>query len=357
MGYTIKTFDQLISDMVAYMVANSSQITDLSPGSVIRSFCEAASVTAEEIYVAMFLGFRRYLNEIPETTFGYERKSGVKATTTVVYSRTGSSGDAPISEGTRLKTASGLRFISAAGQIDNGETDSDPVEVTAEEVGTAYNVLAATITILEDDVPDVETVTNANAAAGGIDIETDFEYAKRFQLYIEGLGRCNLTGLETGARSVAGITSASAVELFPPVGNVNVNLYIDDGSATGVSDAKVTETQAVIDGDGTEDSPGYRAAGVNAVVVKPGIVTQNITATITALGGVDTNQMEIDLNAALINYVNTLNIGEDIVYNELVSAIMSVYGVSDVNLTVPGANVTISATQVGRAGTITMNIV
>lgn len=357
MGYAIKTFDDLVADMVQYLVANAPQITDLSPGSVIRSFCESAGLCMEEIYISMYLGFRRYLNDIPENNFGFERKGGVKATTTVVYSRTGSSGDAPIPEGTRLLTVSGLRFISAVGQIDDGETSSDPVEVTAEEVGTAYNVLSSTIVILEDDVAGVESVTNANAAVGGVDQETDYEYTKRFQAYIEGLGRCNLAGLEAGALGVDGITSVSPVELFPPVANVNVNLYIDDGSALGVSTAKVTEVQAVIDGDGTEENPGYRAAGVNVIVVKPQIVTQPVTATVTAISGVDTDQMEVDINTALTGYVNTLGVGNDIVYNELVSAIMGVYGVADCDVTVPTGNVTIAATQVGRLGVVTLNIV
>lgn len=357
MGYTVKTFDDLVADMVQYLVANAPQITDLSPGSVIRSFCESAGLCIEEIYISVYLGFRRYLNDIPVNNFGFVRKAGIKATTTVVYSRSGSSGDAPIPVGTRLKTASGLRFISAAGQIDDGETDSDPVAVAAEKIGTAYNVLAATITIMEDDVNDVETVTNANAAVGGIDQETDYAYAKRFQEYIEGLGHCNLAGLKAGALGVSGITSVSPVELFPPVGNVNVKLYIDDGSAAGVSAAKVTEVQTVIDGDGTETKPGYRAVGVNVSVVKPTIVTQNVTATITAISGVDTDQMKVDINAALTGYVNVLGVGNDIIYSELVAAIMGVYGVSDCDVTVPASNVSIAATQVGRLGTVTLNVV
>ena len=358
MGYAVKSFDDLVADMVQYFVANAPQITDVSPGSVIRSFCESAGLCMEEIYISVYLGFRRYLNDIPKNNFGFERKGGVKASTTVIYSRTGSSGDAPIPEGTRLKTASDLRFISAAGQIDDGQTSSDPVEVTAEEVGTAHNVLANTIVVLEDDVPDVETVTNANAAVGGVDQETDYEYTKRFQAYIEGLGRCNLAGLEAGALSVDGITSVSPVEIFPPGGSgESVNLYIDDGSALGVSDAKVTEVQNVIDGDGTEIYPGYRAAGVKVVVVKPSIVTQNVTATITVISGVGTDQMEVDINAALTGYVNVLGVGNDIIYNELVSAIMGVYGVSDCDVTVPTDNVAIAATQVGRLGTLTLNIV
>lgn len=355
MAFTIKSFDQIISDMVAWIVANSPNLTDISPGSVIRSFCEGGALSMEEIYVSTYLGFRRYLDNIQETVFDFPRKAGTKASVDVVFSRAVANGEITIPIGTRVKTASGLRYFSTeVGTILAGQTASNSVEVEAEEVGTAYNVSAASVTVLEDTIAGVDTVTNALAAVGGVDLETDIAYKNRFQAYIEGLGRSNVAGIQAGALSVEGITSASIVELFPPVADINVEVYVDDGSSSGVSTEKVAEVQSVIDGDGTEDNPGYRAAGINVLVIKPSIVTQNITATLTVLAGVDTDQLETDVVGALTAYVNTLSVGSDIIYNELVSSIMGVYGVSDVNLTSPAANVAIAATQVGRIGTVTL---
>ena len=355
MAYTIKSFDQILEDWVAWTVANASQITDMSPGSVIRSFCEGGSLAMEEIYVATYLGFRRYLDNIQETVFDFERKAGTKATANVIFSRPGTTGDVTIPIGTRVKTASGLRFIlSATAYILNGNTESDPAEVEAEEVGTAYNVASATITIMEDTVTGVESVTNSNAATGGVDVESDLSFKNRFQAYIEGLGRSNVAGLSAGALSVEGITSVSVVENFPPVSNVNVDLYIDDGSTGGVSTAKVTETQEVIVGDGTESNPGYRAAGVNVLVQKPAVQTQNVAVTVTVISGVDTDQVDTDLNTVITEYINTLGVGNDIIYNEIVSAVMGVYGISDCDVTTQSANVSVASSQVGRVGTITI---
>lgn len=357
MGFTVKSFDQIVTDMVAIIIANSSQITDLSPGSVIRSYCEGAGLCLEELYIGVYLGFRRYLDEIQENVFDFDRKAGTKATTNAVFSRSGTSGDVTIPQGTRVKTASGLRFSTTAqGQITNGNTDSDPIEVEAEKVGTAYNVASGTITIIEDEINGVESVTNANAATGGVDQESDHEFKKRFQAYIEGLAKSNVAGLKTAALDVDGITSASVVELFPPVSNVNVKVYIDDGSSGGVSDAKVTEVQNAIDGEGTDEKPGYRSAGINVSAVKPGIVTQDVTATLTLLEGVDTDEVKTAVNQALTNYVNGLGVGADIIHSELVAAIMGVYGITDCDVTTPSANVTVADTQVGRVGTITLNI-
>lgn len=358
-GFTVKTFDQLVTDMVSWIVAHSPQITDLSPGSVIRSFCEATGLCLEELYVSTYLGFRRYLETVQEDIFDFPRKSGTKASTEVIFSRSGSSGDVTIPEGTRVSTTAGLIFLtSAAGAILNGFTDSAAIEVEAEEIGSSYNVLPSTITTIVDSLDGVETVDNANAAVGGVDEESNYAYKKRFQAYIEGLGRSNIAGLVAGALSVEGVTSASVEELFPPVSNVNVNLYVDDGSPSGLSVAKIAEVQDVIDGDGTEENPGYRAAGVNVEVKAPSPVTQDVDVNIELLTtGIERSQVESDVNTALSTYMNQLGIGKEIVWAELVAAIMSVYGVYNCAVTDPTGDVPISSSQVGRLGTVTITFI
>jgi len=358
MAFTVKTFNQILADMILWITSHAAQITDMNPGSVIRSFCEATSNSIEEVYVAVYLGFRRELEFLKERTFDFARKTGTKADADVVFSRTGTSGDVTIPLGTKVKTVSGLRFFTTAvGTIVNGFTVSGNVPVEAEEVGKAYNVSSATIIIIEDDITGVEFVTNANPATGGVDVESDYAYHSRFQRYLEGLGKANLAGVIAGALSVDQITSASIVEHFPPLANVNAHLYVDDGSSLGVSAAKLAEVQSVIDGDGTAENPGYRAAGVNIVVAKPSVVTQNVTVVVTAVSeGVDINQLIADVQVAIVDYVNSLGIGADIIYAELVAAVMGVFGVFDCTFSTPTANVIISATQVGRVGTLSVTV-
>ncbi len=355
-SFTVKSFDQIVSDMVAWIVANSPNITDMTPGSVIRSFCEGSALGIEEVYVATYLGFRRYLSNVQETVFDFPRKYGSKSSVAVVFSRPSSGAEVTILAGTRVITASGLRFLTNSEvTVANGVLSSASVLVTAEKNGAAYNVSSSAINSIEDAIAEgIDTVTNALAATGGVDGESDISFKNRFQSYIEGLGRTNLSGLRAGALGVEGITSASVVELFPPVAGVNVNLYVDDGTSGGVSTALVAEVQSVINGDGTQENPGYRAAGVNVQVVKPGIVTQNVSATLSILSGVDTEQLKTDVINALTEYVNTLGVGKNIIFNELVSAIMRVFGVTDVAISTPAGNVTVAATQVGRLGTITL---
>jgi uncharacterized phage protein gp47/JayE len=359
MSFEIQSFDTIVQNMVSWIVSQSPQISDLTPGSIIRSFCEGAGLCIEELYVAIYLGFRRYLDNIQETVFDFERKGGVKASVNLIFSRTGVTGTINIPDGTECKTVAGLSFYTTvAGTIDDGNTDSDPIAAAAEEVGITYNVAGSSIVVMVDDVDGVETVDNANAATGGVDAESDYQYKQRFQEYIEGMGKSNISGLIAGALSVEGITSASVLEHFPADGDdVNAHIYIDDGSAGGVTADMITDVQDLIDGDGTTESPGYRSAGVNVVVAKPTAITTNVEAAIAVITGVDQDQVETDINTVLTTYINNLGIGADIIYNQLVSVIMGVYGVSDVTLTAPAANVVITTAQVGRIGTVTITFV
>lgn len=356
MAYTIKRFDQIVQDMVSYIISNSSQISDLTPGSVIRSFCEATSLSLEEVYVAVYLGFRRQLRTIHQRTFDFPQKTGVKSSTEIRLSRTGTTGDVTIPSGTEIATGTGLTFLTTAeATISDGDTDSNLVGAEAEEVGSQYNVPGGSITVIVDDT-DADTVTNPNAAVNGVDAESELAYRRRFLDFIEGLGRTNRAGLRAGALSVEGITSVSVEELFPPVSNVNVRVYVDDGSSNGVDSEKVTEVQSTIDGDGTDENPGYRGAGVNVEVLAPAVVTQNIELDVTTVSGIDSDQVDRNINTAITNYINGLGVGEDIIVSEIIAACMDVFGVTDTVVTTPASNVSITSSQVGRVGTITANI-
>ena len=358
MGYPVKTFDDIVASMMAWITANSSTITDFSPGSLIRSFCEATGLQIEEVYVAIYLGFQQQLTNIPNFVFNLTIKEGAFATTNLVFGRTGAAGqNYPIGIGTSVQTTSGLVFTTtASGQIGIGNSNSDPIPAIASKIGFSYNVSVGTLITLVGSVNGVTTVTNPNSATGGTDAETPYQYNQRFQEFIEGLGKSNISGLIFGALSVTGITSASVLEYFPAVANVNVNLFVDNGQVSGVSAGLLAAVQFVIDGDGTAANPGYRAAGVNVVVEGPVIVTVNVTGAITVLNSVDQNVVLADINNAITNYINSQGVGSDIIYNELIANVMDVFGVTNCAITVPSSDTNILASQVGRVGNITFAI-
>ena len=143
-------------------------------------------------------------------------------------------------------------------------------------------------------VNGVETVDNSSSTTGGLDVETDEEFTKRFKEYVEGLGQSNEYGLITGAKSVTGVRSVSTIEHFPPSSSYNVSVYIDDG-AGNASAALIASVLSELKGNGTVSNPGYKAAGINIQVLAPTKVTQDVTVVVTDDGALSEATMKYNI--------------------------------------------------------------
>lgn len=109
---------------------------------------------------------------------GMVRTQGKKARVQVTF--TGTDGTY-IAEGTTLYAPeSGLQFRTTASATIASGTATAPAE--AAEVGADYNLPAGSITALYVNVAGVVSVTNADAAAGGTDIESDADFFARYHL-------------------------------------------------------------------------------------------------------------------------------------------------------------------------------
>lgn len=354
MAFSVKRYVTIIDDILNYIIANQDKVTDFNEGAVLASECEAFSRIMENLYIDTRVGFDLGLIEVPFKTFDFSRKSGLKASGSVVFSRTGTSGEKPILIGSIVSTPAGLKFITTSlGIIEDGNSDSNSVSIQAEKIGRDYNVPATTITIIYTPVPGVETVSNSSATTSGSNQESNAEFLKRFQEFIEGLGKSNKTGLIAGAKSVTGIRSASIVEHFPPVSSYNLTIYIDDGTGEA-SQALVDIVKEKLIGEGTEEKPGYKGGGVNLRVLVPTKVTVAVTVEITDDGSVSQWVVEYNADQAISNYINNLHIGEDVILNKIRKVIMSVDGVLDIDITVPANNTSVSDSQIARTGVITI---
>lgn len=355
--YNSKTYRAILADMEAWIIATQDKITDFNEGSGITSFIEAVAQQVEQIYLRAKIGFIKYLPNLPFYAFGFDKIAGVKSTGVVTFSRNVATGDAvSIDIGTIVSTDSGLLYLTTTlGTILASQTTSNDVAVEAYDIGAKYNVPASSITVLTTPVIGVDTVDNAAATTGGLDEETDNAFQQRFHDYVLGLGRGNISGLVTCAKSVAGVRSASVVEHFPPVtGYWNASLYIDDG--TGLAPAAlIAAVEDVLIGDGTESNPGYKPAGINVQVLGPTVVSIPVTVQIYDTGDIDRDTISAAAQTAIENYVNNLLLGEDFIYNELIDVLMSVPGIYDVSLSTPTANVTIATTQIARTGLISIS--
>lgn len=158
------------------------------------------------------------------------------------------------------------------------------------------------------------TVNNPEPAAGGEPREGDDEYRERGKDFFGALSKGVLPAIEFGAKTVEGVASAQAQEAYgqiltggsfrtPPVPQPArvVTLYIADSS--GVANAILARrVQFAL--------PNWRAAGIQ-VVIYPGLPTLvAVRLRLRFAAGVDTAVLAELIRSAVIEYVNSLQVGK-----------------------------------------------
>ena len=100
-----------------------------------------------------------------------------------------------------------------------------------------------------------------------------------------------------------------------------------------------------------------KAAGIAVTVTEPTVTNVAVTATITADtdGGYTFAGIEQNISDAIYNMLNAMDIGEDVLINEIIQVIMNVTGVSNCVLVAPASDTTVDTDEIARPGTITLS--
>lgn len=117
----------------------------------------------------------------------------------------------------------------------------------------------------------------------------------------------------------------------------------------------IKEVQRIMDGDPLFPLtyPGIRAAGVQVVALPPQTVPQTLAAGIAVDDGFDTLTVATEVATAIQQYINGLNIGEDVIVAQIVEVAMAVSGMHDFQITnltgsTPPVNQVLLENQVAR---------
>lgn len=113
----------------------------------------------------------------------------------------------------------------------------------------------------------------------------------------------------------------------------------------------VAEAQLMIDGSDLDpDLPSYHAEGAVIRVRTPSVRWVEVAATVVVLDGFSRETVLAQVREDLANYVNSLGIGDDVIWTELVERAMGVDGMYDVVVTLDGGttNIPVGDSQVAR---------
>lgn len=383
---TIKSQQELYDEFITELQNQAPDLTDTNDGSQIDVIAGVVSFAISELSRLTIDEFRKTFFDTangPEVTGGpddletlavdhfgsaFARPAATNSTGVVTFSRANTDeGDVVIPEGTIVKTEP-----DSDGEAQRFETESEVTmtgtsinaTVNAVEAGTDGNVLANTVTVIEDALTDSSVVvTNASAFTGGAEEETDAEYRETIRNLLVALTGATLAAIQGAALEVDGVETATAIEnqmvvieydISTGLPAVGANYFRIPQVILYVADANGTADAALI-ADVKEAVDEVRAAGVRVDVQAATALEFNWTASIV-LNPAGPNYTELssdpqDIIDTMTDYLADLAIGTDFIRATANAAILAIWGPSGTDdlvsftTTTPSGDVSVDADE------------
>lgn len=152
----------------------------------------------------------------------------------------------------------------------------------------------------------------------------------------------SLAAGEVGSVYVSG-GLANAILQFSTLPKKGVDAYRNWGGL-------LQQTQWTVDGKESdpENYEGIRAAGVQVEVLEPVKKPIIIQAVITPASGVTLASISNSVKSAISSYINTLDIGGDVIVSEIIYVVKGITGVADVHITTPSDNIAVADSELAR---------
>lgn len=345
-GFIPKPYSVILDELKQLAKQYFGDDIDLSENSRLLRFLEIIAKREDELwqlledaYYAGYIDFAtgQSLDNVAALV-GYKRIPARRATGTVVFSRsTPTPNDIIIPAGTRVATSDeSVVFQTTEAVVLVAGSTSVEAPIEAVEPGSAGNVAANTITKIVDPISGIESVNNPNPTEGGRDAETDEEFRYRIKTTIQSLGKATLDAIVARVKSVEGVKAVKIEE------NDTINDYTATGglppksfrvTVWGGDDNEIA--QAIFDSKPAGIQP-YGSIAATAYDIdgnphtiyfeRPTVINIYVDVSIVSDGTAIDPQTVKD---AIKNYINNLEIGEDVIYAKVLAAVMNIPGVVD----------------------------
>lgn len=372
-----RTFDEFVEAMAAAIQvrARSSNLVDMSEGSVLLSFVEAVAGAVGlfgQAQVAELLAKSRAATSSGAdldswlADFGVQRQPAVPASGIVTFRRATTTAAAIVPVGAHVGNAQNsslFAVIEDAGHPEfNGVSyvmrigvDQLDVPVRCTSAGASGNAMAGAINTLGSALAGVDGVFNAAAFTNGRDLSSDEAMREFFRLFLAALGRANIDAIEHAIESAY----PSAVFVL-----VEGRSYESDAEQPGYF--------FVVADDGTGAPPQTFLTGVRSAIdaVRPiglpsfGVfapvqLTAGVAMSVTVSSGADESAVRALVRTAVANYLSGLGIGVSLPFTRLAAVAYSasdlVTSVSGVLLNGGTSDLVATVRQVIRPGTVSVS--
>jgi uncharacterized phage protein gp47/JayE len=225
---------------------------------------------------------------------------------------------------------------------------SGQATVQAQNAGIQGNVAAGSITTISTAIVGVDTVTNPNSFANGVNQESDAAVQARFQLYVQGLRAAIETAVESAIEGVQQGIQYEIVENETLGGVTQYGFFyvIISPFTTQLHDAVYAAINAI------------RGLSITFAVYGASSLVANIAVSVTAAAGFTQTAVEAAVTTAIQNFIASIPLGGTLSYSQLYAAIWAVRGVAIpvTGLTINGGTSDLVATaqQQITAGTVSV---
>jgi len=365
----IKTYTEVRDDLIQGVV-DSTSITNLNPGSVIRTILEAIAKVFSDLYQLTYTVTRAGFIQTAEGKWldlkvrelGLERKEGQKASGYITFYRNSPKDEnITIPAGTIVKTVKDsegneYRFKTIEEVIlTDGETDCFTL-IEAVEEGTDYNVGKETITKITTHIPGIDGVINksVNLGAGvrswqaaiGTNTETDEDLRTRAIYRWDELGVGGTAdAYRSWALSVTGVKSVEVLDDFPfGPGSVGLVIAAENGIPTPELLQSVYEAVEL-----------RKPLTALVYVLSPKVKPVNIEITVERFSSYELSDVEERIRQMLMSFNSKLLIGEHLVLSRIVSDVMKVDGIYSVEIINPEETVNAAPDEMIQIDTVLIN--
>ncbi len=211
-----------------------------------------------------------------------------------------------------------VRFVT-----DNDATLSSgysiTVPCTAQIGGVSGNVGGHKINTIVTNVVGIDSVTNIWPFHGGADVESDEALRRRvLDTYKSVSNSTNKAYYKRLAMSVEGVHSANVVPRVRGTGTVDVYIAAQNAAA---SPELVNRVSALIS--------AQRELNVNVEVYTADIQNFTVGVDVVLKDGYDLGTVRQNITASVSDYISSLEVGDDVLENCLISAVINAEGVED----------------------------
>ena len=345
----IKSYSNVRDDLIIGVVDNTN-ITNLNPGSVIRTILETIAKAMSDLYQLIHTvtraGFIQTADgkwlDLKVRELGLLRKQGQKASGYITFYRNEVKDEnITIPAGTIVKTVKDsegveYRFKTIEEVIlPAGETEVFTL-IEAIKQGSNYNVGKETIVKISTHISGIDGVINksVNLGAGvrswqvmvGADIETDEDLRTRAIYRWDELGVGGTAdAYRSWALSVTGVKSVQILDDFP-FGPGTVGLVI--AAENGIPTPELLQS--------VHDAVNQRKPLTASVhVLSPKVKSVDIEIVLTRFSSFELADVEKRVRQKLLNMNTKLLIGEHLILSRMVADIMEVDGVYSVDIINP----------------------